>query len=186
MSGLEIMKQELDSTDTTLIRHILLCGELNHDQVQRMWEMVSVPPHPIEKLTVEICSPGGDFAAWSAIIDMLSDVRDQGCLVTVGLGEIASGAVPILASGTPGRRGVYRHAMVGLHEPYLDETTPDPAVQASEVRIIAAMKDRFYNLLAEYTNNRPSWWRKRIAGKSMVWIDAQQAVKWRIADRILG
>ncbi len=165
------------------VRTILLCGELNHAAVQYVWDQVN---NDIDRGIVTICSPGGEFAAWSAIIDVLDAWRSSDALCTVGMGEVASGAVPILASGTPGRRGIYRHAMVGLHEPYLDETTADPAVQASEVRIIAAMKDRFYNLLAEYTNNRPSWWRKRLAGKSMVWIDAQQAIKWRIADRILG
>jgi ATP-dependent Clp protease protease subunit len=167
-------------------RDILLCGELNHEMVSDAWYMVFKKEPDPHQITMWLCSPGGEFAAWSALIDLTSSWRDQGQLCTVGIGEIASGAVPILAAGTPGRRGIYRHAMVGLHEPYLDETTADPAVQANEMRTIAAMKDRFYNLLAEYTNNRPSWWRKRIAGKSMVWIDAQQAVKWRIVDRILG
>jgi ATP-dependent protease ClpP protease subunit len=169
-----------------LHKDIMVCGELNHEVVNDVWYTALHQEPRADQVTLYLCSPGGEFAAWSAVIDLLSTYRDCEQLCTVGMGEVASGAVPILASGSPGRRGIYRHAMVGLHEPFLDETTPDPAVQSSEMRIIEAMKARFYNLLAEYTNNRPSWWRKRLAGQSMVWIDARQAVRWRIVDHVLG
>ena len=139
-----------------------------------------------EELTVYLCTPGGEFAAWAGIVDLLSDLREQGNLVTVAVGEVCSGGIPILAAGSPGRRGVFRHAMLGLHEPFLGETTADPAVQSAEVRCLESMRQRFYNMMAEFTTHTAKWWRKQLTNQSMLWIDAKQAVRWGLADHVLG
>lgn len=163
---------------------ILLTGELGMDHVKTIWRRTQLRSSGPVKLY--LCTEGGDLAAWVAIIDMLSELHERGDLVTVGMGEVCSGGVPILAYGSPGRRGIYRHTMIGLHEPYLTSTTADPAVLRAEVKTLESMRDRFYTLMARLTQRRPSWWRKRLSGQSLVWIDAKEAIRWRLADVILG
>jgi ATP-dependent protease ClpP protease subunit len=165
---------------------LIIAGDLDHQTLTRAWKILNGNGQElIQTLRVHLCTPGGDCAIWTALIDILSPWRDSE-LVTIAMGEVCSGGVPILASGTRGRRGIYRNTMIGLHEPYLSETTPDPAVQASEMRIAESMKARFYNLLAEHTDHRACWWRRRLTGQSMIWIDAKEAIKWGLADKVLG
>ncbi|NIN65438.1 MAG: hypothetical protein GTO63_12225, partial [Anaerolineae bacterium] len=165
---------------------MMITGELEMRHVELLWKTLHAEHVDCETVRLSLCTPGGDFSAWAGIIDLLEPVRSAGQLVTIAVGEVCSGGVPILASGTPGRRGVYRHTMLGLHEPYLACTTDDPAVQASDMKLLDSMKARFYNLMAEYTRHRAKWWRDRLAAKSLIWIDAKQAVRWGIADKVLG
>lgn len=163
---------------------MLLTGELGMEQVTSVWKYTQLKK--TGTLRLYLCTEGGEVSSWTAIIDLLSDIRARDQLVTVAMGEVCSGGVPILAYGTPGRRGIYRHTMIGLHEPYLTSTTPDPAVLRAEVKTLESMRDRFYTLMAQLTQRRPSWWRHRLAGQSLIWIDAKEAIRWRLADVVLG
>lgn len=166
------------------MRSMFLCGDLGNSAIIRVATFRN--ENEDFDLQLVLCTPGGEFSSWCGIIDLLSGHRAKGDLSTVAVGEVCSGGVPILASGCRGRRGIFRHAMIGLHEPFLEHITADPAVQASEMRLLESMRARYYNMFAEFTPHTVKWWRARLANQSMLWIDAKEAIKWGLADVILG
>ena len=166
------------------VRDILvMAGELNYSLLQTV--LHNLQHFQEKKLEVIIATEGGDEIVWLALIDIFSKWRKENNLMTIGLGEVCSGGIPILASGNAGQRFAFRHTMFGLHLPFLTDTVADPGVQATNQALFTALADRFINLLMEFTGKRRKFWRDLLWGKSMVWIDAKQAKKWRIIDEIL-
>lgn len=162
---------------------IKIIGELNNSTISALFDAYLTGADEIE---VAICSEGGNTDVSCAFVDLFSPWRRAGSLGTVAFGEVMSGAPLIVAAGSPGRRVAFMHTLFGLHLPYLDETTGDPAVQDSEFRMLQSTTDRFITLLSGLTDTTERTWRKRLKGKSMVIFDAKQAKKWGIIDNIEG
>ena len=86
--------------------------------------------------------PGGSVTAMLAIYDTMQFIRSE--VGTTCVGQAASSAAVLLASGAPGRRMVLPHARVVLHQPSGggQGTLPDLAVQAKEIaRVRAEMEE---------------------------------------------
>jgi ATP-dependent Clp protease protease subunit len=70
-----------------------------------------------------IAGPGGDLKAGLAIYEA---IRFTACeVVTVGIGDTASTAALLLASGSRGRRTVLSSARITVHPPRADRRSPD-------------------------------------------------------------
>ena len=96
---------------------------------------------PDKDINLYINSPGGSFAALTAIYDTMQFVRPD--IATTCLGQASSAAAVLLAAGAPGKRSVLPHAKVSLHQPSSQArgTLPDLAVQAKEVAKVRAEMD---------------------------------------------
>src|SRR6185437_7664827 len=105
---------------------------------------------PELEISLYINSPGGSFAALTAIYDTMQFVRPD--IATICIGQASSAAAVLLAAGTPGRRSVLRHAKVLLHQPssQAQGTLPDLAVQAKEVARVRAEMDE---ILSRHTGH---------------------------------
>lgn len=136
----------------------------------------------VDSLRVLVHSGGGDLSVSSALIDILRPLQEAGSLETLGLGEAYSAAPLILAAGSPGKRMAYRNCVLGLHEPYLSDVGE---VTAEHVRMWQATSDRFFNLLSELTGRRVSFWRRRLAGGSMQFYGAREAVRLGLIDLVV-
>lgn len=67
-------------------------------------------------LRVRLYSPGGDVLHTIELSRRMRDARKAGLVIEIeGRSEVASGAVLILASGTPGKRSILRNSLVLLH-----------------------------------------------------------------------
>lgn len=161
-----------------------IIGELNKDTMSSLIdEFVGKPVD--EGYNVVVNSEGGDSEVFFAFYDITRRLRRDNLLSTVAVGEVCSGAPVIVASGSLGKRYSYGHTMFGMHEPYMSSTSDDPAVLQSELQCLQSNIDRFYSLLSSITDTSIATWRKRLKGKSMLYFDAKQAVKWKLIDEVI-
>lgn len=135
------------------------------------------PDSPID---LYLNSPGGSVTAMLAIYDAMQFVRSE--VGTTCVGQAASSAAVLLASGAPGRRTVLPHARVVLHQPSGGGrgTLPDLAVQAKE---IARVRVETEGILARHTGRSAGQVRED-TDRDLV-LSATDAVAYGIVDRVL-
>src|SRR5215831_17708801 len=73
---------------------------------------------PDRDISVYINSPGGSFTALTAIYDTMQFVKPD--IQTVCMGQAASAAAVLLASGSPGKRMALPNARILIHQPYTE------------------------------------------------------------------
>ncbi|MER7923621.1 ATP-dependent Clp protease proteolytic subunit [Streptomyces sp. NPDC096057] len=138
---------------------------------------------PDRDISLYINSPGGSFTAMSAIYDTL---RFVSCDVeTICLGRADSSAAVLLAAGTPGKRSALPGARVVIRQPSL----PDPVQgQASDLAIqaeeLARTRSQLESLLALHTGRTVQQVSADIERDHI--LDAQQALEYRLVDRIVA
>ncbi|QKV91188.1 ATP-dependent Clp protease proteolytic subunit [Streptomyces sp. NA02950] len=136
---------------------------------------------PDQDISLYINSPGGSFAAMTAIYDTLRFVRCD--IQTVCLGQAASSAAVLLAAGTPGKRLALPGARVLLHQAAFGEpvqgSTSDLAIQAAELLRSQALLEE---LLARHTGRSVEEIRADIDRDRI--FDAPAAVAYGLVDRL--
>jgi ATP-dependent Clp protease, protease subunit len=133
-----------------------------------------------QEIGLYINSPGGSFSALTAIYDTMHFVRCD--IATFCMGQAASAAAVLLAAGTPGKRGVLRHAKVTLHQPSSQSrgTLPDLAVQAKDV---AKVRAEMEEILSHHTGH-PIAKIRADTDRNMT-LSAAEAVEYGLADRVI-
>jgi ATP-dependent Clp protease protease subunit len=135
---------------------------------------------PETPINLYLNSPGGSVTAMLAIYDTMQFVRSP--IGTTCVGQAASAAAVLLASGTPGSRMVLPHARVVLHQPSGggQGTLPDLALHAKEiVRLRAAMEQ----ILARHTGQSVERLRED-TDRDLI-LAAGDAVAYGLADGVL-
>jgi ATP-dependent Clp protease protease subunit len=135
---------------------------------------------PETPINLYLNSPGGSVTSMFAIYDTMQFVRSP--VGTTCVGQAASSAAVLLASGAPGTRMVLPHARVVLHQPSGggQGTLPDLALHAKEiVRLRAEMEQ----VLARHSGQ--SIERLREDTDRDLILSADQAVAYGLADAVL-
>jgi ATP-dependent Clp protease protease subunit len=117
----------------------LVCAQLIHLESE----------NPDKDINIYINSPGGDITALFAIYDTMQFIKND--IATICLGQAASAAAVLLASGTKGKRLALPHARILLHQPYgqvgYGQVT-DLEIAAKE---ILRMRDLLEQIVAKHT-----------------------------------
>jgi ATP-dependent Clp protease protease subunit len=103
---------------------------------------------PDKDISIYINSPGGEITGLYAIYDTMQFIK---CDVnTICVGQAASAAAVILASGSPGKRFALPHARVLIHQPHggASGQAADIQIQAAE---IMRMRTSLDEILAHHT-----------------------------------
>jgi ATP-dependent Clp protease protease subunit len=89
---------------------------------------------PGKDITVHINSPGGSATALLAVYDTMQHVRPD--VSTICVGQAASAAAVLLASGSAGKRFALPHARILLHQPHgeLEGHVADIETHAKEIQ----------------------------------------------------
>ncbi|MBL1098890.1 ATP-dependent Clp protease proteolytic subunit [Streptomyces coffeae] len=136
---------------------------------------------PGQDISLYINSPGGSFAAMTAIYDTMGYVTCD--IQTVCLGQAASSAAVLLAAGTPGKRLALPGARVLLHQAAISEpiegSTSDLAIQAAELLRSQALLEE---MLARHTGRSAEEIRADIDRERI--FDAPAAVAYGLVDRL--
>jgi len=103
---------------------------------------------PDRDISIYINSPGGSYTAMTAIYDTMQFIKPE--VQTVCLGQAASAAAVLLASGTAGKRYALPHARILIHQPYSEGggQGSDIEIQANE---ILRMRTEMEGIIAEHT-----------------------------------
>ena len=103
---------------------------------------------PDNDVTMYINSPGGEITGLFAIYDTMQYIKCD--VQTIFIGQAASAAAVLLASGAPGKRFILPHARVLIHQPHggASGQAVDIEIQAKE---IVRMRELLDELLAHHT-----------------------------------
>jgi ATP-dependent Clp protease protease subunit len=103
---------------------------------------------PDKDVVMYINSPGGEITGLFAIYDTMQYIKAD--VQTVCVGQAASAAAVLLASGTPGKRFILPHARVLIHQPHggASGQAVDIEIQAKE---IIRMRELLDEILAHHT-----------------------------------
>jgi ATP-dependent Clp protease protease subunit len=126
-------------------------------------------------------SPGGSATALFAIYDTMQLLRSD--VATYCLGQAASAAAVILASGAAGKRFVLPNSRVLLHQPHggIEGQSADLEIHAKE---IARQRCRVEELLAEHTR-QPIERIRQDTDRDFI-LGPGEAVEYGIADEIVA
>ena len=138
---------------------------------------------PGEEIKFYINSPGGVVTSGMVIYDTMKLIQSP--VSTICMGLAASMGSILLSAGTKGKRFVYPHGEIMIHQPslggYFQATSADIEIQANQIR---KTKELGAKILAENCG--------KTVDQIMVdfdrdyWMDAQEAVNYGIVDAILA
>lgn len=136
--------------------------------------------NPDAEIGLYINSPGGSFTAAMAIYDTMQFVRPD--VSTFCMGQAASAAAVLLASGAPGKRFVLDHARMLLHQPSSqgEGTVSDLALQAREIlRVRSAVEE----VLSRHTGQDVDRLRRDLDRDRV--FTSREAVEYGLADDVI-
>ena len=136
---------------------------------------------PDRDITMYINSPGGSFTSLMAIYDTMQYIRPD--IQTVCLGQAASAAAILLASGTAGKRLAVANARILIHQPAMEGAygqVSDLEIQAAE---ISRMRKLLETTLARHTGKTPEQIRLDIERDKI--LTAEEAKSYGIVDQVI-
>ncbi len=129
-----------------------------------------------------INSPGGSITAGLAVYDTMQFLRCD--VATYCVGQAASMAAVLLAGGKAKKRFLLSNNRILLHQPLIAGELIGPATDLDiEAKEILRLRTRLYDILSEQTGQTAEKIEKDCDRN--LWLDAQEAVNYGLADRIL-
>lgn len=169
-----------------------LVGEINYENVSRAVQWIiyeNKQTEPIEEkgqpksLILYINSSGGDLYNAFALIDMM-DVSKYP-VYTVGIGNIMSAGALIFACGAKGHRYLAKHTGIMMHQFSSDMDGKEHELQAAMLEL-KFCRSRINDLLINHCQISEKFIREKLLQQSDAWLTAEDAVKYKLADRILS
>lgn len=177
MSSNEIDEQMLKR------REIFLWGEINDESAETIVKkLLYFDSLNNDDITIFINSPGGVISSGLAIYDAMQYAKSS--IITICMGQAASFGAVVLCAGTKGKRFVWEHARVLIHQPLISGNMFGPAsdiqIQAEEMLRI---RDNLNEILAKHTGQSI----KKIAEDTDrdFFMSAEEAKKYGIIDKIV-
>ena len=127
-----------------------------------------------------INSPGGSVYTGMGIYDTMQYVRCP--VATYVIGAAASMGAVLAAAGTPGKRFVLPHARVMIHQPLGGARGPATDLKIELDEMLRTQK-QLYELLGKHTGKSVEQITQDCDRNN--WMDAEQAVSYGLADKIL-
>ena len=137
---------------------------------------------PNRDVMMYINSPGGSMTAMTAIYDTMQYIKPD--VQTVCLGQAASAAAILLASGTKGKRLMLPNARVLIHQPAIDQgfgKATEIEIQAKEM---LRMREWLEETLAKHTGQDVEKIRRDIEVDTF--LTADEAKDYGIVDEVLA
>jgi len=136
---------------------------------------------PGKDISLYINSPGGVMTSLMAIYDTMHFIKPD--VATYCMGQAASAAAVLLASGTPGKRFALPHARVMMHQPHiggLEGQATDIEIHARE---IMRVREEMSEILARHTGQDIA--RIHTDTDRDFWMTAEEAKDYGVVDTVL-
>ena len=134
---------------------------------------------PNRDVMMYINSPGGSMTAMTAIYDTMQYIKPD--VQTVCLGQAASAAAILLASGTKGKRLALPNSEIMIHQPSGGSQGQCTDIQI-QARQILRIKDRLNHILAENTGKPVETIAEDCERDNFM--TAQEAVEYGLIDKV--
>lgn len=136
---------------------------------------------PEKDIALYINSPGGVMTSLMAIYDTMHFIKPD--VATYCMGQAASAAAVLLASGAPGKRYALPHARVMIHQPHiggLEGQATDIEIHARE---ILRVREEMNQILASHTGQELD--KIRVDTDRDFWMTADEAKEYGVVDTVL-
>ncbi len=136
---------------------------------------------PEKDISLYINSPGGSITAGMAIYDTMQFIRPD--VTTICIGQAASMAATLLASGAPGKRYVLPTSRILIHQPLMSGLSGQATDIDIHAREILRMREITNGLLAKHCR-QPLEKVERDVERDFI-MNAEQAKEYGIVDDII-
>ena len=139
---------------------------------------------PYDPITMYISTYGGSADEMFGIYDVMTKAKKQCEIHTIGVGKVMSAGTLVLASGTKGKRKIGRHCRVMIHSVNSGHVGELHSIE-NEVKAVKHMQELYINAMAQETSMTNRQLQKLIDRKVNVYLSAEEAIEYGIADEIL-
>ena len=137
-----------------------------------------------EDIEFFISSGGGSVSEMFTIYDLMQLVQNHRDIATFGYGKVASAAVPLLASGTPGKRHMAKHARLMLHHCSSNASGPVPSVRTN-FNELKKVEDMMVEVLAQHSKLSAGEIFNILSRNTDEYFSAEEALEMGIVDKII-
>ena len=165
-------------------RKIFFWGEVNDESARLATEQLLYleAKDPGKEITIYLNSPGGSITAGMAVYDTMILLSSEIKIIVVGLA--ASMGSIFLCGGTKGKRLLYPHSRVLIHQPLIMGTMRGAAVdihiQAQEME---KLREEMNRILAE-SSGQPIEKIQKDTDRDF-YLNAREAIEYGLADGIV-
>ena len=163
-------------------REVECIGEITEDSVAALILQLRYLHHeaPEQEITMYINSPGGEVSSGLALYDVMKAIQ---CPIrTVCVGTAASMAAILFLSGD--KRDMLAHSKVMIHDPLIPGGIGGNALKVDAVaRNLMQTRQTIADIISRHTGKSLEDVLAKTASDS--YFDAEQAVEWGLADRII-
>ncbi len=138
----------------------------------------------VDPFEVIISTNGGDAREMFAIYDMIRQLRKDCEIHTLGIGKVMSAGVPLLASGTKGKRRIGKYCRVMIHNVSAGTIGAINQMQ-NEMKEVEEIQKLYIEILAAETNMTEREIRDMFSKNVNVYLSAEEALKLGIVDEII-
>lgn len=164
----------------TLISHLYSINILDKKKLNAPSDE-DVVIDPIEML---VSTEGGAVTEMFSTIDVMRNIMRTCEIHTIGLGKVMSAGILLLANGTKGKRKVGKHTRLMLHSISGGDFGSIKQLE-NNIKEVKWYQDNYIKALAECSNMSSRQLKAIFRKKSDTYFDAEQALKWGIADEII-
>jgi len=171
-----------DKMATDIISAFLILKESGKEEVlEEGNDEPTTIHHPFELL---ISTPGGTAVDMFSIYDVMRETQESCEIHTYGLGRVMSAGVVLLAAGTKGKRKigancrVMIHSVIGGHHGSIHNLE-------NEMEEVRWVQEQYNKALCAETDLTPRILKKLMSRNVNVYLTAQEAVEYGIADIIV-
>ena len=189
---------EKEEDDLNNMRSVGLYGDVDEERIAEVisalltLQHVGKPKYDDEgELTEEgkpiklyVSTYGGSADEMAALVDIMNVVKKDCPIETIGIGKVMSAGVLILASGTEGERYIGKNCRVMIHSVIAGNHGSLHNLE-NELTEIKKMQDIYLQSLADATNMTKKQLKSFMRRKQNVYLNAEEAIKLGIADKIL-
>ena len=181
-------------------RAINFCGDLNEESASAIISAMIYHNHnnnlvlvnqektkqymAVKPMQFYISTFGGNAADMFGIHDLMLSMRAATPIETVGLGKVMSAGVLLLASGAEGCRFIGRNTRVMNHSLRAGHAGAKHELE-TEYEETKWLQDQYIQALSSVTNMNKRMIKKMMERKTNVYINAEQAIEYGIADKLL-
>ncbi len=137
--------------------------------------------NPEKDISLYINSPGGSVSAGLAIYDTMQYIKPD--VSTYCVGQAASMAAVLFASGSKGKRTLLPNSRVLIHQPLISGLQGQQSDIEIHAKDMLAMRDRLDEILAYHTGKTKEEIHRDTERDRI--LSAKEAVEYGLADRVM-
>ena len=177
--------------DGKAARSVGLIGDISEQKSEEvigtlihLSDMCDADPETNKPIEMYISTYGGSVVDMFAMYDLMRVIKQKCTVSTIGVGKVMSAGVLLLANGTKGERKVGKNCRVMLHNVMAGFHGSLVNVE-NEIKEVNWIQERYIDCLEMQTNLTKKKIKKMLNKQLDIYISAEQAIEYGIADVII-